>query len=355
MTTTQHIVKLSTPADVIGAIPSIVGFHPTESLVIVCLQGERKRQDLTMRYDLPRPEDEQVIASDIAERALARDAVAAVLACFTDEPDDADGHLPGESLVWDTVAELTRRGIGYVQILLVRGGRWWSYDPDEASPVVGTPVPDESTGGAAEFEALKALSGRVVLADRQTLEQSVKGPVALREIALDQRYQEAVREYATELEACGREAARATTLDLADHLLWRFESGDADLDDAQACRVLAGFTDVIARDAVISWGIDNEGRLPLIALLTALAQRSLDDDAAPICSVLAAVAFLDGNGALGNVAVERALRSDPAYSLAQLVSMALQALIDPKHFRRAWSGVYDDYARPAREDGGAAA
>ena len=351
MTTKQHVVKLSTPTDVIGAIPSIVGFHPTESLVIVCLKGERMRQDLTMRYDLPHPKDEPGIAVDIAERALAREPVAVFLACFTAEPDGDSGSLPRESLVRHTVVQLTRRGIGYLQMILVRDGRWWSYDPDDASPIAGTPVPVEPSGVSAEIEALSALSGRVIWDDRQQLEQSVKGPVARREIALDQCYQEAVQTYAAELQADGREGARAATLELADQLLRRFESGQNDIQDTEACRVLVGVTDVIARDAVVSWGIDDEGRLLLIALLTALAQRALDDDAAPICSMLGWVAFLDGNGALGNVAVERALRSDPAYSLAQLLDTALHSLIDPRHFRKAYSGVYDEYARPSRQVG----
>lgn len=347
MTTKTHIVKLKTPEDVVGSIPAVVGFHPRESMIVMCLRGERKRQDLTLRYDLPSPEHEPGIAVDVAARATARDACGVMIVCFTEEPDDRS-VLPRQALVDETIRELGRYNIGYLHLLLVRGGRWWSYDPDEPCPVDGTPLPDALTGPAAEVEALTALGGRVVRPDREHLERSVTGPVALREIALDQCYQEAVKTVAGELETHGYEATRAKTLELTDTLLGRFESGQADLDDAEACRVLVGFTDVLARDVVIGWGVVDEDRRALLALLTALAQRALDDDAAPICAMLAGVAYLDGDGALGNVAIERALRSDPGYSLARLLDTALQSPVDPHQFRMVYGDVMRDYPRPSR-------
>lgn len=351
MTTATHIVKLTTPEDVIGSIPAVVGFHPTESLVVMCLRGERKRQDLTMRYDLPSPEDEPSIAVDVAARAVAREACGVMIVCFTEEPDSGV-KLPRQALVDETIRELGRYGIGYLHLLLVRNGCWWSYDPDDMSPPGGIPLPGELTGPAAEVEALTALGGRVVRPDREHVERSVRGPVALREVALDQRYREAVEIFTGELESLGYEGARARTLDLADALLDRFDSGRAELDDAEACRLLVGFNDVLARDAVIGWGVDDEDRRALLGLLTALAQRALDDDAAPICAMLAGVAYLDGDGALGNVAVERALRSDPGYSLARLLDTALQSPVDPHKFRAIYRDAMQDFPRPSRREGG---
>lgn len=347
MTTTTHIVKLATPEDVIGSIPAVVGFHPSESLVVMCMRGERKRQDLTMRYDLPSPEHEPSIAVDVAARAIARDACGVMIVCFTEAPDEGT-RLPRQALVDETTRELGRHGIGYLHLLLVRAQHWWSYDRDHMNPLDGTPLPDELTGPAAEVEALTALGGRVVRPDREHLERSVRGPVALREVALDQRYREAVKIFAGELEAHGHEGVRSRTLELTDTLLGRFESGRAELDDAEACRALVGFSDVLARDAVIGWGVDDEDRRPLLGLLTALAQRALDADAAPICAMLAGVGYLDGDGALGNVAIERALRSDPGYSLARLLDTALQSPVDPHKFRAIYGDAMKDFPRPSR-------
>lgn len=350
MTTTTHVVKLSTPEDVICSVPAIVGFHPRESMVVMCMRGERKRQDLTLRYDLPpAPEDEPGMAVDVAARAIARDASGVMIVCFTEMPDEHAG-LPCQALVDGTIRELGRYGIGYLHLLLVRDGHWWSYDRDDVNPVDGTPLPDELTGAAAEVEALTALSGRVIRPDREDLETCIKGPVALREVELDQRYREAVVTYAAELEAHGHAGARARTVALTDSLLERFEAGEADLEDAEACRTLVGFTDVLARDIVIGWGVDDDDRRPLLALLTALAQRALDDDAAPICAMIASVAYLDGDGALGNVALERGLRSDPGYSLARLMETALQSPVDPRQFGKIYGDVMRDHARPSRRE-----
>jgi Domain of unknown function (DUF4192) len=35
------VVKFSSPVDIVGAIPSMLGFHPAESLVVMCLRGPR--------------------------------------------------------------------------------------------------------------------------------------------------------------------------------------------------------------------------------------------------------------------------------------------------------------------------
>jgi len=47
------VVKATGPADVLGILPFVLGFHPAESLVVVALDGPRSRIGLTIRVDLP--------------------------------------------------------------------------------------------------------------------------------------------------------------------------------------------------------------------------------------------------------------------------------------------------------------
>ena len=54
--TAKTIVKISSPADILGVVPHRVGFHPAESIVVVCLHGPRRRDGLVMRLDLAPPE-----------------------------------------------------------------------------------------------------------------------------------------------------------------------------------------------------------------------------------------------------------------------------------------------------------
>ena len=62
------VVRLGGPPDIVGAMPSFIGFHPSESLVVMCLHGPRKRNGLTMRFDLPEPRHRQSMVSEVATR-----------------------------------------------------------------------------------------------------------------------------------------------------------------------------------------------------------------------------------------------------------------------------------------------
>lgn len=52
--------------------------------------------------------------------------------------------------------------------------------------------------------------------------------------------------------------------------------------------------------------------------------RSHQDCTPPLATVFGGIAWLDGDGAITRVAVDRALELDPAYSLAQLLDIALR-------------------------------
>jgi Domain of unknown function (DUF4192) len=67
--------------------------------------------------------------------------------------------------------------------------------------------------------------------------------------------------------------------------------------------------------------------------LTELAQRALDEDAAPVCTVLASVVYQHGGGPLVSMALERALRSDPGYEMARLLETMLCSQLPPARVR----------------------
>jgi hypothetical protein len=63
--------------------------------------------------------------------------------------------------------------------------------------------------------------------------------------------------------------------------------------------------------------------------------------AAPAC-LLAATAYLAGDGAMANIAVDRALLVDPDYRLAQLLGDALQTGMPPQLWRAVTTGTTTD-------------
>jgi hypothetical protein len=66
-----------------------------------------------------------------------------------------------------------------------------------------------------------------------------------------------------------------------------------------------------------------------VRLWADLVRRSAPAGVAPAASLLAFVAWRSGLGALATTAVDRALKADPAYELARLMSRVLQAALPP--------------------------
>src|SRR5438034_5381714 len=108
-------VRLSSPADVLAAVPHLLGFHPVKSLVVIGAGGPRGRIRLGFRYDLPDPPD-AMAAHRIADHAVA------VLAERRATTVIAAGYGPGRLVtpVIDAFAAAARRR-GLAQRELVRG------------------------------------------------------------------------------------------------------------------------------------------------------------------------------------------------------------------------------------------
>jgi hypothetical protein len=98
-----------------------------------------------------------------------------------------------------------------------------------------------------------------------------------------------------------------------------------------------------ARDEVMTLVLDHEPSV-LVALLTEIARRTDDVDAAPVCTVLAWAAYADGGGALAAVAAERALRACPGYAMAELLLEGLDRMVPPSRVRTVAAEVRAELA-----------
>ena len=209
----------------------------------------------------------------------------------------------------------------------MRGGRWWSYHCRLACcPPEGRPVEDSSSPVRA-VAAEQAFGGRAVLASREALVASV-APQAVD--GAEQRQEQALADLRRRLRADPvgtrrRELAR-----------WRaaLDAGQArpvPVDPDEAARLVAALHPVLVRDQVAAWCLDRPD--DLLALLLQLAPVAVPPHDAPLCAVLAWVAYAQGRGALAVVAVERSLRTDPAYGLACLLDAALERVVPPEEVR----------------------
>lgn len=329
----RPVVRLTSPGEIVGAVPHLCGFTPQESLVVVSLRGERKRIGLTMRFDLPPVAAEAAIAGEAAGRLRADGARRTVAVLYTDAPDDS-GRARGSmvALLQDACAEAA---VVVDDVLLVRDERWFSYVCDDlrCCPAEGTPLA-ASAGSAALglVAAEQAVEGRAVLASRNALAASIAPPELLAGARAEQALAQADAQHTADRLERGRQAVIRDDVERFRVVLRRWAEPPAEVAVEEAAALAIALHDVLVRDEVATWALHD--RDALLSLLVALARRTVPPYDAPVCTLLAWVAYAEGNGGLANVALERVAVSDPGYSMAQLLRQALDAQIPPSQVRR---------------------
>jgi hypothetical protein len=105
------------------------------------------------------------------------------------------------------------------------------------------------------------------------------------------------------------------------------------LSDREVARLAWGLRDVDLRDRALQLALGRSAPAAE-AVWTELTRRAPAPlDAAP-ATLLAVSAWVRGDGALANVALDRALASEPSYTFAGLLRSALDACMHPAEVRR---------------------
>jgi hypothetical protein len=344
----RPVARLTSPGEIVGAIPLLCGFRPRESLVVVSLRGDRSRIGLTMRFDLPPDDVEEAIAAEAVARLQADGARRTVVVVYT-EAADAGGELARGSLVTLLRERCREHGVEVDDVLLVRGERWLSYlcrDP-RCCPVTGTPLA-EAAGSASLglVAAEQAAEGRAVLASREQLGASIAPPELLAAARATQALAAADLAHSADQLERGRQAVISAAVDRFRVALERYAEPPGGLDAEEAATLAIALHDVLVRDEVATWALHD--RDALLSLLTDLARHTVAPYDAPVCTLLAWVAYAEGNGGLANVALERVFASTSDYSMANLLRTALDAQIPPGEVRRVLRGTRRELRRRGR-------
>ncbi|MFC4148046.1 DUF4192 domain-containing protein [Micromonospora mangrovi] len=312
-------LSLASPADVLAAVPYLLGFHPTHSVVTVGLTGTKVT--VVSRADLPDPAEVTRWVNAFAPQQIVVlgnvSATAVIVVGY--------GAAPIVTPVVDVLRpRLLAAGIDLLDTLRVTDGRFYSYqcrDP-RCCPVDGLPF--DPTTSATAVRAIAA--GQVALPDRAALVASVAavtGPARDAMTAATRR----ARQRLTAVQAAGGRAAvirlgRAAVEDTFDR--YRDEHVAAD-DEVAWLTVL--LTHIAVRD--IAWEATTGTQPWHMAVWTDLTRRADPSLAAAPASLLAFAAWREGLGALAAVALDRALTADPHYRLAHILDRALRDGIPP--------------------------
>ncbi len=317
-------LRLSSPEQVLAAVPYLLGFTPSRSLVVLSLRG--KQVGLTMRLDLDTPSAE--LRKVVVNRLRADRASTAILIVFDpDDPPDAQGTRrtrPGERFARPLIRLLSREGLDVKDAMGVRNGRFWSYLCEEPSccppggrilPVAGAP---DHTLVASTFVAM----GTAPLASREELSASVEPASPERRAELAPAFERAL----------GAPAAYPLQRWWEAVLRYTEAPPRRALPDAEIAHLIVSLGDAGIRDEVVSWTAGDEitGVLAVLRELAPCAPPPFD---AQVLASLAWAALSTGEGALAAVCLERAHAVDPAHGLANLLGAALESGVTPQQLR----------------------
>lgn len=312
------MTTLTSPHDLLAAIPFLIGYHPENSLVLVALKDDTV--GMALRVDMPTdiaPESYDLLASHFQREA----ADAALVVAYVDSQTDP------EPVVINTSAALLRAGISIKESLIVSDGRYRSMlcHDSECCPPIGSPIPDiDSSRIAAEH----VIAGHPMpFANVSGLVQSI----AALPTAMEERWQREVQTFWVESDSenlldLQRDGATAV-IDLAGE----YTQGRGAEDRELTARVIGRISDIQVRDFAL--GSHNaetaDAYWQMWRELLLIAPRGF---VAPIASIFAALAYERGEGALAHKALDRALADDDRYSLALLLRRVFTAGWPPQSF-----------------------
>lgn len=335
-------VRISDPGEIAASLPGLLGFRPRESVVLISLTGSTGgRVGLTVRADIPEGEHAATLARVLARSVSSDGPRGVLLAVVSEAPDEvAVGSpvLPHRALVWELVRALAALPVPVPEVLLVRNGRWWSYDCLAAccAPAAGTPLPS----GVPELEVAAVATGMVVAPDRDDLAGRIARPPGFDRDAMVAACVRAAVHCSAAIVADGREASAEASWSALTAAVARCRPGapSAPLSDDEVARILWGLRDVHVRDRALRFALGPDA-VAAEALWTACTRRAPGPlDAAP-ATLLAVSAWLRGDGAMANVALDRALDGSPGYRLARLLADGLTACLPPAELRRMIRGT----------------
>jgi Domain of unknown function (DUF4192) len=320
-------VKADAPDALLAVVPHLLGFYPSESLVVLGIGGKRSRVQLTFRYDLPDPPD-AALTADIADHAVSvcqrqRIRLAVLI-----------GYGPAEQVVpaLATVMKwLLVNGVGLREVLRAEGGRYWSLlceDP-ECCPPEGRPFdpgshPVASTMTEAGMTAMpdRAALARSLLPRSGSTETIRKSTTRAEQMLwnIGAAHFDEVEDVRLVTATVGKAAVQDA--------IQRYRAGERITDGDELAWISVLLADLRVRDD--AWArMDPEHYEAHIRLWTDVLKGAATEYVPAPAALLAFAAWQSGNGALGGVALDRALGARPDYSMALLLQGALTAGLPP--------------------------
>ncbi len=323
--TGEQRVRLSAPSDILATIPFLVGYHPTDSIVVLGMR--ERRVTFTARDDLPALDDDALAerVGALVSIVLRQDCESAMIVGFGVE----ERVNPMLIALRDAYREA---GVAVLEGLRAHEGRYWSYlcDNQSCCPPEGTTYDSGSSAVAAAW----TLNGRVALHDRDEYEAQIQPATGAVRAAMGQATLEAQERLIELMSACDddeqAEAVLLTAGNLAIAEALDRQLHDAPLTHEQVAWLTVLLMSIQVRD--IAWSlIQGSGTVVFQhrALWQDVVHRAEPDLVPGPASLFAFAAWRCGDGGIARVALERALDQDPRYRMALLLHQAITHGLPP--------------------------
>jgi hypothetical protein len=313
------MTTLTSPHDLLAAIPFLIGYHPQDSLVLVALKDEAV--GMAMRVDMPvgvSAEGYDLLASHF----LRDGADGAFIVAYVGE-----GAADPENVLINTSAALVRAGIDIKESLIVRNNRFRSMICSDLAccPPEGSAIPDL---GSSRIAAEHVIAGHPMPFENvDGLVQSIAAlPSSFESVWADEVHAFWVSSDSEEIQELQRDGATAII-----DLVGEYREGRGAEDRELAARVIGRLSDIQVRDFALGSHTDESADYywAMWRDLLRIAPRGF---VAPVACLFAAMAYERGEGALAHKGLDRGLGDDDQYSLAHLLRRVFTAGWPPQSF-----------------------
>ena len=319
------MTTLTTPRDLLSAIPFLIGFNPQDSIVLLTLKNDAIA--MAIRIDFPNEISADELKLLISH--LSRDNAESVIAIFY-SPEIGENQ---NEVISTILSAITDYGLSLREVITVEQERYRSLICGDllCCPVEGNSVPDliESRIAAEQVAAGRPIPFRTLdqliesISPIQVDQELVKLLTKIDEIDYDQE--------PLELQRQGARAVNEFMAEFKTHGLVR--------DKELIALLLVRLKDLQVRDYALG-SVSAESLDLYFTAWRWLLRSAPEGYIAPVANLFAAVAYERGDGALAQRALDRAEGDDSSYAMSKLLRQVFNSGWAPNSFAQMRSELH---------------
>ena len=319
------MTTLTTPKDLLAAVPFLIGFNPENSIVLLSLKNDAIA--MAIRIDFPG----QIGADELKllNSHLSRDRAEAIIAIFYC-PEIAQSQ---NEIISEILAAITEYGLNLREVITVERNRYRSLICEDLSccPSEGNLLPELIDSRIA---AEQVAQGRPIpFANLELLIDSIS------QLDADHELLELIRsiepiDYEKDPISFQRQGASSVKQFMDD-----FKSHGLVKDKALIAMLLVRLSDLQVRDYALG-SVSAESLDLYFTAWRWLLRLAPEGYIAPVANLFAAVAYERGDGALAQRALDRADSDDPSYAMSKLLRQVFNSGWAPNSFAQMRSELH---------------